>query len=239
LLSAYFDKSADEPIGITSVAEYVATLEEWCQVEAEWKKALTKWSLDQFHFSGIEWKIGKENASSCRKYFEDIIVNSSLNAIGAALLNEHWHRDDWGRDKTPKLSTPYAQCLDMALQLLGEHTQKHFPGESVTVFCNKDDASDSCIWKTYNGNSPRYNQFIALTIGSDKNFIPLQCADLGAWKLRKSWLDIDVGKAEDLPWGGMPQGQEGRGMRTSFWSLRPGTLLLRAISIKTKQYESP
>ncbi len=36
--------------------------------------------------------------------------------------------------------------------------------------------------------------------------MPLQCADFGAWRLRKSWIGIGFERS-DVPWGAMPVGK--------------------------------
>ncbi|QQP88767.1 hypothetical protein IGS68_22560 [Skermanella sp. TT6] len=227
LLSAYFDKSATEPVGVTSVAGYVAPLVEWERVEAEWAEHLAFWGLKRLHFSEIEQDLGREKGILCVKGFESIIAKSSIDAIGAALLDRDWHRDDWKRDETPKLSSPYEQCLDMVLKCLGKHTEERFPGADVAVFFDQDAAED-CILSVFRTAQINHPHLISANVGSSLRFLPIQCADLGAGMLRKSWLNIDSGNADDLPWGAMPRGGT---IRTAFWSLRQEAAVARAMLI--------
>jgi hypothetical protein len=54
----------------------------------------------------------------------------------------------------------------------------------------------------------------------------LQCADLGAWKLRKSWLGIFKNEEDELPWGELPYGGK---CQTSFWSMNQAALVMMVI----------
>jgi hypothetical protein len=89
LLTAYFDKSRDQPsLCITSVAGYVASFDEWRAVEERWAEGVEYWSklegfrkLGGFHMAQLERSIGKQNAELCVKYFSNLIRSSKLQAI--------------------------------------------------------------------------------------------------------------------------------------------------------------
>jgi hypothetical protein len=132
LLSAYIDASlANQPPRVTVVAGYVAPQDEWVRIEAEWQKGLDEWGLKYFHLAELPHQIGAERAELCERYFAGIIERSRLSAVSAALLNVDWENSDWGRDETARLSTPYEQCLDFALKVVGEFTNEVFPSEPV------------------------------------------------------------------------------------------------------------
>jgi hypothetical protein len=44
LLAAYFDKSGGHLKGVTSVAGYVASLDEWESVEKAWRRGVSYWN---------------------------------------------------------------------------------------------------------------------------------------------------------------------------------------------------
>jgi hypothetical protein len=58
VLAAYFDASNTEhALGVTSIVGYVAPLEEWARVEAEWAQAEEAWRLVNaggFHLAELE-----------------------------------------------------------------------------------------------------------------------------------------------------------------------------------------
>lgn len=97
VLRASLDKSGTEPKGITSVAGYIGTVEEWTRVEAEWFKALDGWKIETFHLSKLPYLIGQENTKACTNYFCDILTRSDLVGVGAALIDEDWDQPDFPR----------------------------------------------------------------------------------------------------------------------------------------------
>jgi hypothetical protein len=128
VLYAYLDTSYNAPPkGVTSVAGYVAPLEEWISVEGRWETALVKWNLDAFHFSSLSRDVGRTNVSACEGDFAEIINTSDVYAVGAALVNADWTRKDWGEDAPTRLPSRYEQCLDMALRQVGACSKRHFP----------------------------------------------------------------------------------------------------------------
>jgi hypothetical protein len=151
LLAAYLDKSSDHPQGITSIAGYVATLDEWQNVERVWDCGVRFWSrlegfraLGGFHMADLQNAIGIENAQLCIKYFTNIVTNADLHAIGAAILDADWHNPDWRHDVTPRRGSVYEQCLDLALRVLGEHVSSAFPSQQIdVVFCRDENISVS------------------------------------------------------------------------------------------------
>lgn len=238
LLSAYLDCSMrDQPPGVTSVAGYVAPISEWERVEREWKHGLShrQWKIDRFRLSDLPYHVGDANAELCARYFAQIIMNSAVHAIGSALLNCDWRRTNWSMFNMPRYDTLYEQCLDMALNTLGNHTNKYFPGERVVVICCPD-GSKGDIVKVFERLKQNYPQFITISVASSSDVVPLQCADLGAGRLRNSWKSIinDEPDTRELDFGTMPYGKDGE-ITTSFWSLIPGAVLERARRIAMKQ----
>lgn len=231
LLRAYFDKSGTSPLGITSVAGYVAPVNEWEIVEAKWLEALNYWGIGCFHYSQLRFLVGSERAGMCANYFTRIIEDSNLDAIGAAIVDVDWRHDNWGQMTTQKLNSPYEQCLDLALDVLWQHAGENFPGEDIGVFCDADAPNES-IEKVFGRHRDEHECFDTIAIGTTAKHVLLQCADLGAGKLRKSWLDIFENKGSKFPWGGLPVGRK---TKTSFWSLRQGAILNRAIQIRKRK----
>ena len=235
MLSAYFDLSEthDDKTGITSVAGYVALDTEWEKVGKEWQAALNYWNVgEKFHLSKLKLNpaIGHTNYDLCLGYFSNIIKNSKLHPIGAALYDDDWHQTDWGDITTNRLNSPYEQCLDLALTALGNFTNTHlrYQGKNLAIVCDPD-KPDEVISKVFRTQQKKYPQFKSLTTESSHQVVPLQCADLGTGLLRQSWKEIFDGVVEsELAFGSMPSGGMGQ---TSFWSLRGGYVISRAVQI--------
>ena len=231
MLNAYLDASlTNQPPRVTVVAGYVAPLDECIRLETEWKSALHYWNIERFRLSGLEHLVGKSNVGICELYFEGIIKRSQLAPIGSALLNADWDKSDWG-EATVRLPTPYEQCLGFAFEVVGEFTAEYYPDESVSVFCCPD-ANRHKIDSIFKQRRTQYPHLASVKIDFSKHILPLQCADLGAGRLRQSWRVIASGapEAKDLPWGALPSGR-GVIRRTSIWSLRQGAVLTRALKI--------
>jgi hypothetical protein len=99
VLYAYVDASYNMPTkGVTSVAGYVAPVDEWSGVEERWTDGLHKWGIKSFHFSGLSNDVGKDDVPACEMYFAEIIHASNIHGIGVALVNEDWTQKDLGRE---------------------------------------------------------------------------------------------------------------------------------------------
>jgi hypothetical protein len=232
MLRAYLDASEPhQPPRVTVVAGYLAPRDEWGRVETAWSEELDSWKIDHFHLRHLKRQLRGEFAPACEAHFVGIIQKSGLIAIGAAVLNGDWEEPDWGRDTTVRLSSAYEQCLDFAFDLIGKYTNEIFPSEAVEIFCCLDKAEKK-IKAIFNRRQRDYPHFTAIKCGSGKTIRLLQCADLGAGRLRRSWTAIARGDddARDLPWGELPKG-EGTRSRTAIWSLRQEGVLLRALKI--------
>lgn len=226
MLTAYFDMSATETsIGVTSIAGYVAPEGEWNRIAVEWREALTLWNLDSFHFTGLPRSLGHERGAVCAAYFANIITRSSADGIGAALVDAHWEQSDWGDMNTQREATKYEQCFAMALTLLSQHVRQEFPGERVRVVCDRDANSDE-IERLFDRFKAAHRVLESVRVSHAPQEVPLQCSDLAAGKLRKSWLKFFTPEGQLQMWGEFPRG---RRLRSSFWSLVPGVVLTTAL----------
>jgi hypothetical protein len=219
----------DQPPSVMAAAGYVATLDEWKTVEDAWDAALKDWNISYFHLCELRNMVGDPDL--CELYFTNIITDSKIAPIGAALLTGDWKRPDWGDDRTARLSSPYEQCLDLTFKVIGDYTNEIHPGRKVAILCCLDSTEDIIV-SAFKRSAQRYRQFDDIAIKSGKNQIVMQCADLGAGVLRRSWRAIAAADpaADDLPWGEMPKGKGVKG-RTAFWSLRQGAVITRALEI--------
>ena len=217
LLSAYLDASSGgKGPAIMSVAGYVAPAWEWEYLEADWQKSLNFWRIPCFHMTALNDQLGVEKAELCKLHFERIIKQYMLYPFGAALPVADWHEPDWGSLPTVRLPSPYEQCLYFAFDALGRLLATHFPDEDAAIISCVD-GPPSNIENVFRLIHPKFPRIVSATIGSPR-IIPLQCADLGAGRLREKWRAIRTGQAEDQWWGDMPRNRRVRA-GLSFWSL--------------------
>ena len=96
------------------------------------------------------------------------------------------------------------------------------------------DTAERKIEEVFARKKQEYSNLLNVTIGSGKDIMPLQCADLAVSRLRQSWRAIASDEAPNLSWGVMPRGKGTRG-RHSFLSLRQAGVLFRALEIEWKK----
>jgi hypothetical protein len=234
VLKLCLDRSSDNG-GIVSVAGYIATEEQWREIEPKWDKEWANWQaaprlqmLKGFHMSKLARLIGNEQSALCISVFRRLIEESQLQAVGAAVYEPDWRRPVWGHDSTPRLSSPYQQALDMALQVAAKVALWRYPGHGIAVICCEDDGR-ARITNTYERNRNRCDLFHCLTINYANRFTGLDCADLGAGILRQSWGKIFRDHNIIDIFGNLPTGA-GTAPATAFWSLRQASVIRRALN---------
>jgi hypothetical protein len=230
VLQASLDASWDQPIGITAVAGYVAPLDEWANVEGTWKAGLAEWKIPYFHLRELKGWLGEHRAALCELYFANIISQARLCAVGAALLDSDWDQLDWQHMTTVRLESRYKQALDMSLDVLGDYGDEFFSDEPISVLFDAD-GKEEYIEAAFKSKQPKYGNFQYFAVSSIKipSSWPLQCADLGAGLLRRSWKAIfDDPERNDQPWGEMPKGVDTKS-KIGVWSLQQGAVIWKAL----------
>lgn len=197
VIYAYLDASKTEVSkGFTVVAGYVAPLAEWGKVEAEWAEAVNDWRIPKFHLSELPTylSVGYEKASLCAQYFANIVRGSDLIGVGAVLQDTAWEARAMEPHQPPPFSVvAYEQCLREALVLLCEAAANIYPGEQITVICDRD-AKAASIHAVFDAVQKEKPALFSMTVaGKDEksasdSIIPLQVADMAAGLIRRAWL---------------------------------------------------
>ena len=109
-----------------------------------------------------------------------------------------------------------------------------FPSEPVAIICCLDTAKDKIVTLFDRRKERDFPHFLTITYGTGKELRPLQCADLGAGTLRRSWVAIAKGDpaAQDIPWEKCQRGLELRS--AAVLVLRQGAVIARAWGIINK-----
>lgn len=228
MLKASLDASACRPNWIYSVAGLVGAPEKWATLLSAWQDALDKWRISRFHLSELPQLVGHERVKMCEGYFLRLLGECELDPVGAAILTAHWERPDWGRDSSPRFPTAYEQSLWFALKALAAHCQKRFPDHGVEVLCDID-GPETVLNSVFDKAQKEYPNLCGLSISTSLRQTELQCADLVAGYLRRSWVDITDNPDSTTPWGNLPKTQ-GKSS-SSVWSLAQGFLLGRAMRL--------
>lgn len=231
VLRAALDASACHPNWIYAVGGFVAHPKAWDEMLPEWQAAVDQWRIPRFHLSQLPKLVGRQNAKACENYFLDIIRQSELHSIGGAIFTEDWKRPDWGDDTSPRFSTPYEQSLWFALKVLAKHCHEAFPGEQIVVVSDFD-GSQGAINRIFQKAKAEWPWLDTLAL-HDGMKLELQCADLAAGILRRSWVEITTIPSCKVPWGRLPLSKSKK-TSSSVWSRRQGALIVRAVNLHDK-----
>ena len=206
-LLACFDESRvpDQVAGITAFAigGYVAPVEQWTKFKQEWKRALTRYKIDDFHMTDFEnyqkqfkdWS--QELHLECIKGLVKIIRGNCLIGVGASLIVNDYAalRSGLDGEHLPD-DDPYYLCLQHCLFLL----TKKIPlavGEIEFVFDDspkyKGEASNLYQLLRKHGSAVKRDSLGSLSFLQAKNFLPLQAADVLAYEVCKDALHRTTG----------------------------------------------
>lgn len=189
VLKASFDTSMTETgPGMTAVAGYLGTVDDWVALEKEWQEALDYWGLDRFHLSAMQDEIGREKSELCIKYFSNIIARSNLAATGCVMLDNGWDGPT-GFRRPGLLNTRYEACLYDAFRGLADHVREDYEGEEVALICDAD-AKEQSIQAIFHAAKEANPALVSATVTTSHKCIPLQCADLAVGALRRNWLQF-------------------------------------------------
>lgn len=201
VLRAYFDASFSMPPDVTSVGGYIGTEDQWNQTQASWMANLREWGLDYFHLAELPKVLGHEKGGLCAASFASIIKKSNLFGISAGVLNADFEAF-WKRPNKIGHLEPYHLALEIAHELVGEYVVGYNPGNQVHIIIDNDKPPSTAplaIFEYFRSVRSSRNIFSEITIGSQKDFWALQCADLAAGLWRKRWIEgIFEGKSKSL-----------------------------------------
>ena len=221
-LEAYIDASGKGDIGITSVAGYLASTDQWAIVVDRWAGVLKSHGLYAFHGRNIPV------TDRLIKDLRSVIEFGQLSAVGAALVDDHWKQSDWGEIQTERRRNPYEQCLALALEAMSRFVRDEFASSQVKIFCCPD-TREKRIKQVFDEVRQEHSNLVEIFVGNSEKYKQIELADFGARQLRESWLKIGHEKSTD-PWGAMPSGKGCR-QSQSFWSLKPEAILFRSLAL--------
>lgn len=228
MLRAALDATSCHPPWIYAVGGLVGSPEAWDELVPQWQEALAKWRIQRFHLSELPKLVGRERTKMCEGYFRRLLADCELDTVGAAIFTAHWGRSDWGHDQSPRFNTAYEQSLWFALTALGQHCKERFPEQEVVILCDAD-APKAAIGEILKKVQEQHPSLGSMTISTSAKRIELQCADLAAGYLRRSWVEISENSRSEMPWGRLPK-TKGK-TRSSVWSLAPSFFIGRALRL--------
>jgi hypothetical protein len=200
MLQACMDESGQGDPDLFVLAGYVSTTERWAAFSDEWQKLLDH--RDPEHFRALEYFKMSEMQSErdrerCR-WFHNVIEEYALGAISYTISTKVLRHEVERMFTEPEwrhgLSNPWAFATSALLPVYARNRQAINLPEGPIDFVF-DDRSDKKIiienWDRFKSNNPDCANLMGATpiFRSDREYLPLQAADLFAWWVRHWQLD--------------------------------------------------
>jgi hypothetical protein len=197
MIYAYLDASkTQDREGITVVAGYLASLEEWQRIEKDWEQALTGWKLPRFHIRELRRWVGRANVKDCIAYFVNLIKPSDLAGVAACVVDKNWDKRIHVSSNVSFQPDQYRQCLQRALGLIVEVADNHYHGQQISVTCDCD-ADQKLVEPVFDAVQQKHPALLSLTVRRSGQIRPLEAADLIAQVIRRKYLEAYDAKREE------------------------------------------
>jgi hypothetical protein len=191
-----FDASMDSPSGITAVAGYVGTPDQWQAVEDKWLPLLSLRGFARLRMSELFHIHKFDDALKIAQGFAEIVGQSDLRFVCAHMLETDWAI----LDKEDEFLTIYPErqhaCLDLLLTVLAQELELEYRDIPAAIIFDNDYGNIEMAgrvyerWKARQGH-PGFD-YIGFTRDSVPwGAIPLQCADMLAWLVRRCPVSRD------------------------------------------------
>jgi len=195
VLKAYLDASGTDPRQrVVAVAGFAASEDKWTAFEAKWRPLITeelelrRWHNTDFHSRQGDYRRWRQNDPRWEyapRQICSIIKEVKPFAVGAGLLREDWQAlQDEGDIAVDE--SPIRFCLDHCLESLIHRLHEIPKDDGIAIFVDRDEneniAREVTDWHIdyYRNNDEMDDPLreINLSFGSDRQFIPIQTADI-------------------------------------------------------------
>lgn len=219
VLQAYIDDSC-EAGQVLVFAGYVASVEQWLRFSDEWAAALELARWPSFKMADIAGS-GNQDRLERAGYFYRIIEDHAEAIVAVAVEMEGLSRAVKELGLPDQFANPYAMIYRIVLDFTAQFQTKIGLNEPIDfIFDNHSQESkvDTGFKLMRNritddnrrkllGRPPRFED--------DREYLPLQAADLLAWHVRRQWLKFGtiVGMPFEMSW---PHRKNIEGFRANF-----------------------
>ena len=210
-LKAYFDDSGklNDPVEtVVIVGGFIATANEWDELEPEWWEVLKKHNIKEFHAVDfaqsrgdfLRWPENKRQTflGELAAILSRCMRNPSKPIAALLPITEFNNLEiqeqvKWGSD-------PYFVCLEHCITLAAVHSINLYPSSgNVEIFCDEQPKFEgianrvyrACQEKLPNGMGDRLSGF---SFGKSEKWIGLQVADFVAYECLQLRRDMFAGK---------------------------------------------
>lgn len=203
---AFLDDSGTHAASrITAIGGFAGTAADWASVTVHWSRFiqdhLVQHGIASFHMtdcvSGLGGFIGikPEIRTWIANELSDILAaHPRIRGIWSAVVVEDWDAIATGKFKRdyPK---PYDLCFDECIRQLDAWSRANAGGESVALMVAVQDEYRDRMVDIYNAWSRHptiASGFLgSLTFDYPRRVVPLQCSDMLAYEMNKSWEGLE------------------------------------------------
>jgi Protein of unknown function (DUF3800) len=195
--AAYLDDSgthADSPF--VSVAGAIGAVPLWGKFSDKWNRKLSKLGLEHFHMAEFVSGYGPYNGWDQRKRhavlsgFIQLITNHASFLVGAATTPTDFS-GAYARCPTPYIKDAYHLCAVLTLPSIGYWVaESHTREPAAVIFETGNKLMDEYVRAIRSDFTERHRQeqygINSVTVGTKKDFPPLQAADIIAYGTYKA-----------------------------------------------------
>jgi Protein of unknown function (DUF3800) len=215
VLQACIDESGHGDPDLFVLAGYVSTTEHWAAFSDKWQELLDHDSkyyrkLEHFHMTEMTGSVG--DRERCR-WFHNVIEQHALLAISYTLSVKDVRREADRMFSDPKvrreLSNPWQLATSSMLSMLASNREKMaLPVEPIDFVFDETSEKGAVLssWELFKAvHPPEQAKLMGSTpiFRNDREYLPLQAADMFAWWVRRWQVDGVKGNAIyqcQFPW---------------------------------------
>jgi hypothetical protein len=233
VLQAYIDDSGSGDPDVYVLAGYIASAESWASFSDEWKKLLDFCRLDVFKMKDM-----KNRPKDCELFYQ-LIEKYVIAGISCTVFKKDLVRviesTDFGGNPQEHLKKPVFLAFRSIIAMVSENQRKMGILEPVDFIFDNETKAIECMeaWEVLRDSSyGDTRKFLGSPpiFRDDREFLPLQAADLNAWWIRKWEKEGNIDAIANLafPWP----------IQKKFWRVhkRMDAAVISELLEETRQY---
>jgi hypothetical protein len=190
MIRAAFDASMDHPCGITAVAGYIGSSDDWFEVEYKWNTRLAMLDMQRYRHTDVFRRYHYDEAIKVSLGFADILRKSKLRSIAASMLDTDWNLLEKDSEYLELYPQRQHACLDRLLGVLAEDVNLEYKDSPVALVFDNDYGNIEMASRVYEAwrkrtGHPGFFGISFIKSEQDWDVVPLQCGDLLAGAIRR------------------------------------------------------
>ncbi len=196
---AYLDASGDESLPSMSAAGFIASEDQWKSFEKDWKAALLKENVCEFHMKDfahstgefVEWKGDEPRRIKFLKSLKAIMLGNTTASVGVCLFVEDYRRANSHFCVREFLGGPYSVTMMWAILISSFWRDRERPNDDLMFSIERGDSGQGELFDTLsriNFELPvdALSKRITKPNGTIEYITRFQACDFIAWEAQKA-----------------------------------------------------